>query len=421
MAQHKNRIALSLALATAALLSGCGGATQDGGDTQAAGLQSGQLSGVRGLAAAPQFVAPQDVDRIATGNSNTVALASNGTVYAWGNNAYGQLGNGTATSSKVPVLVKNLGPILAVAAGSYHVLALGQDGSVWAWGANMSGQLGNRQLSYASGLAAKVVGLSEVKAVSAGLAHSVAVKQDGSVWGWGTLPGQPSVAPAQVKGLSGVQTVAAGADFNLALKNDGSVWGWGGNANGQLGNGPGTRYASAPVQALGIDKVVALAAGEVHALALRRDGSVWSWGANYYGQRGVVGASPLPRPVGGLPVPVNGASGVKAVVAGPYNSAVLYTDGSVWAWGDNSIGQLGNGTMIRANAPVRLNTVANIAALSISNRFIILLGADGTVYSFGANNDGQLGNNTLSRATVPVQVVGLSGVGYLNLGKSTGR
>jgi len=410
-------IAYSLSLATATLLAGCGGAPSDSGSSptaRQAGVLSGQMAGGGAQAA---FVPPQDADRIAAGSTNTVALRTDGTVFVWGGNAYGQLANRSGKPSLVPLQVTGLSGVRAVRAGAYHVLALAQDGSVWAWGSNSAGQLG--QAGTIPGVPAKVPGLSNVTVVTAGQAHSTAVAQNGSVWGWGALPGRASVAAAQVKELNGVKSVVAGGNFNLALKADGTVWGWGGNSNGQVGAGYRTALVATPVRVANVDKVVALAAGSVHALALRNDGSVWSWGSNNFGQLGFPGESAVPHAVKGLPVPVNGASGVKAIAAGAYNSAVLYADGSVWAWGDNSAGQLGNGTTANAGAPVRINSVANIAALSIGERFIVLVAADGRAYALGANADGQLGNNTVSRAKVPVQVVGLSGVGYLNLGQST--
>ena len=401
------------ALAASILLSACGAGSQD---TAVAGMQSHssqQLS-------AP--VSLDDADRLSAGATHVVGLNADGTVFAWGGNGYGQLGNGSFFNSSVPVQVRGLSAVRSVEAGSMHTVALRTDGTVWGWGVNYWGQLGQGAVNAGSSVPLMVPGMSNVKALSAGQTHTSVVTTAGTVWGWGSLPGRGSAAPVQVAGLQNVRTVVAGHDFNLAIKLDGTVWGWGGNAHGQLGIGKRSDAVAAPVQISGLDQVVAVSAGYVHAMALRKDGSVWSWGSDSFGVLASKNGKPfVPQPVQGLPTPVNGASGVKAIAAGTFNSAVLYSDGSVWAWGDNGAGQLGNGGTLSASAPVRINSVTDVVALAIGDGFVSLLTSSGAVYSIGANPAGQLGNNTISNARVPVQVLGLSGVGYLSLGKSSGK
>jgi alpha-tubulin suppressor-like RCC1 family protein len=367
-------------------------------------------------------VSLDDADRLSAGATHVVGLNANGTVFAWGGNAYGQLGDGTRVNSAVPVQVTGLSAVRAVQAGSQHTIALRTDGTVWGWGVNYWGQLGRGTYDAGSIVPVMVKGMSNVKAISAGQTHTGVVTTSGTVWGWGVLPGRVSAVPMQVTTLQDVRTIVAGNDFNLAIKEDGTVWGWGGNGYGQLGMGKRSDVVANPVQVSGLDQVVSVSAGFVHAMALRKDGTVWSWGSDSYGVLGSKNGKPnVPQLVQGLPTPVNGASGVKAIAAGTYNSAVLYADGSVWAWGDNGAGQLGNGGTTSASAPVRINSVTDVVGLTIGDGFVSLLTRSGAVYSIGANTAGQLGNNTVSGAKVPVQVVGLSGVGYLSLGKSSSK
>jgi alpha-tubulin suppressor-like RCC1 family protein len=208
------------------------------------------------------------VTAIAAGFGQTVALKSDGTVWTWGDNSSGQLGDGSATSSNIPVQVRGLsgistGMVIAVAAGYDHTVALKNDGTVWAWGNNKNGQLGNGN-STPSKTPVQVSGLSTVTAVAAGFSHTVALKSDGTVWTWGNnskgqlgsglTNGVPvdSATPVQVSGLSGAMDIAAGYEDSVALKaaanGDGTVWAWGSNSYGQFGNGLAVDSA-VPVQA----------------------------------------------------------------------------------------------------------------------------------------------------------------------------
>ncbi|HZH78690.1 MAG TPA: RCC1 repeat-containing protein, partial [Archangium sp.] len=170
------------------------------------------------------------------GFSHSLAVRPDGTVWAWGNNTYGQLGDGTNTRRHTPVRVNGLSGVVAVAAGGGHSVAVRGDGTVWTWGNNMFGQLG-----------------------------------DGTTTERWT--------PMQVRGLSGVVAVAAGGASSLAVREDGTAWAWGDNDTGQLGDGTSTRRWT-PVQVNGLSDVVAVATGGTHSLAARKDGTVWAWGYN---------------------------------------------------------------------------------------------------------------------------------------------
>ncbi len=306
-------------------------------------------------------------------------------MWAWGYNVDGQLGDNTTTSRSTPVQV--LGPggtgtlsgVAAVAGGTDDSLAVKSDGSVWAWGANAFGELGDNTTTSRS-TPVQVLGpggtgtLSGVVAIAAGDEYSVAVKSDGSVWDWGLNEfGElgdntktDSSTPVQVLGpggtgtLSGVAAIAAGADHSLALKSDGSVWAWGANAFGQLGDNTKTSR-STPVQVLGpggtgtLSGVVAIAAGEDHSLAVKSDGSVWAWGYNVDGALGDNTTTNSSTPVQVLgPGGTGTLSGVVAVAAGSFYSLALKSDGSVWAWGSNPNGELGDDMPYNSSTPVQV-------------------------------------------------------------------
>jgi alpha-tubulin suppressor-like RCC1 family protein len=342
----------------------------------------------------------------------TGAGAQSATVWAWGYNEYGQLGDGTNSDRNVPVAVSGLSGVVALGAGGRHSLAVKSNGTVWAWGDNWAGQLGDGTNTN-SNVPVVVSGLSSVTAVAAGIYHSLALKSDGSVWSWGwNLYGQlgdgtttNSNVPVAVSGLTGVVAVAAGEDHSLALKSDGTVRAWGANDVGQLGDGTYTN-STTPVAVYGLTGVVAIAAGRFHNLALKSDGTVWAWGYNGYGQLGD-GTSEWRRNV---PVAVSGLSGVVAVAAGDYHSLALKSDGTVWAWGGNGWGQLGDGTNTNRNVPVAVSGLSDVVAIAAGYYHSLAIKSDGTVRAWGWNVHGQLGDGTNTDSNVPVAVSSLSNV-----------
>jgi len=290
-----------------------------------------------------------NITAISAGEGHTVALKNNGTVWALGGNGFGQLGNGTTTTSIVPVQAKNLSSVIAISACEGYTVALTSSGSVWAWGRNNYGQLGD-DTKIDRSIPVQVKNLSNVTAIAACEGYTVALKNDGTVWAWGRNGfGQlgndtttDSTIPVQVKNLSNVTAIAAGGNHTVALTNGGTVWAWGNNGNGQLGDDT-TTNRQIPVQVKNLNNVTAIAAGYFHTMALKNDGSVWSWGGTddfYY------------TPVQNLNI-----SNVTAISAGEYHSLALKSDGTVWSWGNNRYGQLGDGTTTSRNAPVQVKDV----------------------------------------------------------------
>jgi alpha-tubulin suppressor-like RCC1 family protein len=307
-----------------------------------------------------------------------LALLSDGTVFAWGHNRSGQLGDGTKNDRLVPARIKSLHDVRGLAAGDGFSLALQADGTVLAWGNNQSGQLGdgNAPIDHATPAVVHDLGPgSGVVEIGAGASFGMVLKADGSVWEWGNgTSGQlgdgrndKQSAPTMVKGLgpgSGVIAIAGGGSFSLALKSDGTVLAWGHNRSGQLGDGhPGIdRAVPAAVRGLGPGSgAVGIAAGDSFSLAVKRDGTVLAWGNNQSGQLGD-GTAPTDH---ATPVRVKGlgpGSGVRAVVAGGSHALAITGDSVVWAWGNNSSGQLGDGT-----APTDHHTAVRVPAIAAAS------------------------------------------------------
>jgi alpha-tubulin suppressor-like RCC1 family protein len=349
---------------------------------------------------------------IAGGNFGSLAAKSDGTVWAWGLNSNGQLGDGTTIDRTAPVQVSGLSDVLSVsAAESNYSLALKSNGTVFAWGWNGYGVLGDGT-STERHTPVQVSGLSGATAVSAAYAHSLALKSDGTVWAWG-LNNNGQIGdgtsterhtPVQVSGLSGVTAVSAQFGHSLALKSDGTVWAWGRNSDGELGDGTTTNRLT-PVQVSGLSDVTVIAAGQYYSLALKSDGTVWTWGSNGHGELG--DGTTTQRLT---PVQVGGLSGVTiTAVASAYESSLALTSGgTVMAWGLNGHGQLGDGTTTNRTAPVQVHGINNagmlsgVTAVAAGDRHSLAQKSDGTVLAWGANYKGQLGDGTTTERHTPV-------------------
>ncbi len=336
---------------------------------------------------------------VSGGYDHSLAATADGAVYAWGYNGYYQLGIGDGGYNSYydyPMHVVVPGPCPAASPG----------GS----GAPVPGACGY---------------LTGVTAVAAGYTHSIALKGDGTVYAWGyngdgqvgngTTDGNYYDRPVQVVGaggvgfLTGITAIAAGEYNGYALRNDGTVWAWGNNDNGELGNNNATGDSGSPVQVLGpggvgfLTGITAIAAPDdgSHALALRNDGTVWAWGNNGDGELGDGTSTSRSTPVQVVSAGDSGfLTGVKGIAAGTYHSLALMTDGSVYAWGYNGYGQLGNNDNTFSNSykPVQVRgvngvgTLSGIAQIAAGEEQSVALTTDGRVVSWGEGDDGEMGN-----------------------------
>jgi len=358
---------------------------------------------------------------VSAGSAHTLAIKSDNTLWAWGDNSYGQLGLGAIASSPNtcsgapcsvrPVQISAATNWAAVAAGLHHSLALDTAGNLYAWGDNSYGQLGNGSVS------APVVVPTFIPTggivwtqIAAGCYHSIGLESTNKVYAWGANDhGQggvlPYVNPQLGAGSAGTfvmsgrnsvtvpitPTLAAGCLFSMAIDGANVLWTWGHNDYGQLGLGIGAvgNDQQAPV-AIGGSTVSTIAAGESHSLAVATNGALYAWGDNTYGQLGSApGASvPAPAMVGTLTTWAR-------VYAGQYSGLATQTNGSILGWGRNEVYQLGDTTNIDRSAPVPvIQNIGTIFQLSEGGEFGAAVTTTGTLYLWGANGSGQLGFST---------------------------
>ena len=347
-------------------------------------------------------------------------------VASWGDNAYGQLGDGTTVSRFRYGDIGVANDVVQVAAGYDHGLAVRSDGSVWAWGGNSLGQLGDGTTT-ARITPVLVAGLTGITQVAAGVRYSLALRSDGTVWAWGdNVSGQlgrgtfsdHEATPARVTVLNGVTKISAGGGFGLALRSDGIVFAWGANGGGQLGTSTPDR-SSKPVKVAGLSQVTGIAAGWDSSVATEASGisavtSVWTWGANDYGQLGdgTLANHATPERVAGIPASIAGVS-----VGGKF-AVVLGADGSVWGWGDNRAGELAAANEgDKVTRPVNgIRSGSGITRLSAGGGHVLALRSDGTVLAWGYNGSGQLGRGTVATVGGPAPVTGLASVTQVSAG-----
>ncbi|MFC5183326.1 RCC1 domain-containing protein [Actinomadura harenae] len=323
-----------------------------------------QPSEVQGLAGTPTATLSRAV--------HNCSLLTTGTVQCWGMNKYGQLGDGNLVNTKNPIQVKGLrGTVRLLAVGGDHTCVVyQQDDSTWCWGQNKYGELGDGTLTTGSLQAVQVKGLpSPPERFATGVWTTCAILKDGSTWCWGHneegelgngTKSLGSPKPVQVKGLASTPTELVAGNFHTcALEQDGSMWCWGENKYGQIGDGS-VKIATKPTQVTGLPGTPAhIIAGGYHTCATFSDGGMSCWGQNNFGQLGD-GTNANSR----KPVPVKGfRPGPTLITAGGLHTCAAYSDGAIDCWGLNAVGQLGNTTARPvATTPVPVTLVAKAAA-----------------------------------------------------------
>jgi alpha-tubulin suppressor-like RCC1 family protein len=403
---------------------------------------SGYLSGVKAVAAGS-----------GTTSGYTMALSASGNVYTWGSNGNGQLGDQSTQSSSVPVQVQAPGgggafsSVAGIAGGEESAVAYTASGNVYTWGNNADGQLGNgTTTSFLTPVEVVGVGgsgsLSTVHALATDQSgpEGIALTATGNLFGWGqdnvgqlgdgNGTGANRLSPVAVSpvGLSGIVDTAAGNEFAVGLSSGGNVYDWGANGSGQLGNAT-TSTATTPVEVEGVggagflSGITAVAAGQAFTVALTASGNVYTWGDNSSGQLGI-------GTTGGThttPVEVEGVggsgylSGIVAVSAGANFTVALTASGNVYTWGDNQYGELGDPSTGNVSTPVEVvgvggsGDLSGIVAITGGGRggagpaFSIVLSSTGNVYAWGANGSGQLGIGTVTVSSTGTYTVPSTG------------
>lgn len=358
---------------------------------------------------------PPAVSALAAGVFFSCALLRDQTVKCWGDNEYGQLGDGTLGGSSVPVSVMGVGSAVAIAAGDYHACALLADGTAVCWGANDYGQLGGGSPLGEGGVtiaprkvpaAASVVGLSGIRALAAGAAHTCALLADATVACWGADAGGElgtplranTSLPTLVPGVSGVAEIAAGGETTCARLANGTVQCWGLDFLGEVGNSAASDQcgaylcARAPLPVVGIDDARAVAVGADFSCALRPSAELSCWGSNAYGK---LGTGSINYPSSLTPQTVLNLHDAVSATLGSYHACVLRAGGSAACWGDNVDGQIGDGIAIADNAAAEPQTVAGIAhvtALVAGGYHTCAVVSGARVFCWGSGHYGQLGS-----------------------------
>jgi alpha-tubulin suppressor-like RCC1 family protein len=378
---------------------------------------AGQLGiGSASLRPVPAQIGPDAWAAVADGQFHTVAIKTDGTLWAWGRNAQGQLGDGTTTNRTTPVQIGGDTNWATVAAGTFHTLAVKTDGTLWAWGANFSGQLGDGTTTGHT-TPVQIGGDTNWATVAAGGSHALAVKIDGTLWAWGAdSSGQlgdgattDRTSPVQIGSDTDWAATSGGSSSTEAIKTNGTLWAWGSNIAGTLGDGTTTDRHTP--EHIGTDtNWASVSAGlSTHADAVKTDGTLWAWGTYSAGELGDGTASGQRL----APVQIGTDTDWTSVTAGRDHTAAVKSDGSLWAWGANARGQLGDGSSppcqnpsgcVGHSTPVRVGTDSNWSAARAGETFTTALKTDGTLWDWGDDQFGELGDNMVPSLATPTQV-----------------
>ena len=340
--------------------------------------------------------------------------STQGQIWSWGYNLFGFLGDNTTANKSSPVSVAGV-TWCQVSAGYNHTMALRQNGTAWGWGNGGRGQLGDNSVLARSSPFLVVGGFTDWRQVSAGRCFSMALRQNGTAWGWGcnnfgglgdgTAVGKSSPVSV-IGGFTDWCQITAGACVSLGVRTNGSLWAWGLGSGGQLGNntgGTGTSTRS-PVSVVGgFTDWCQVSGGAFAPAAVRQNGTAWAWGNNCCGQLGdntIVSRSSPVSVVGGF-------TDWCQISAGDSHALAVRQNGTAWAWGRGSNGQLGDGNTTTRSSPVSVvGGFTDWCQVSAGDGFSLAVRTNSSAWAWGSSACGQLGDNTTTTRTSPVSVVG---------------
>ncbi len=340
--------------------------------------------------------------QLSCGYWHSLKLDKDGSVWAWGANWYGQLGNKSTNDSSIPLKVLDLKDVISVSSGAFHNLALKKDGSVWAWGANIYGQLGINSDDLFRSYPIKISGLSNVIAISCGDSHNLALTSDGNVWSWGlNFKGQlgngttiNSRIPVRIQGISNIKSVYAGKCYSLAVTSEGTVWRWGLNLERYS---DANSFSSIPLEISVLKNIKYIACGSNHCLALSTNGYVWGWGSDGNGQRGFTGTN-----LNNSYTRVVSLSNIISIACGDSHSMALKSDGTVWVWGGGT--NLGYGDSAATSRPIKIKNLINIKEISSNYDHFLAIDGNNELWSWGKNWKGQIGDGTTIDKKLPTKI-----------------
>ena len=370
--------------------------------SDALGGQGSAVSPVTVLAPATQWASYD------TGISHTAAIKGDGTLWTWGSNQYGQLGTGLGASSALPAQVGGDSDWVSVATGANHTIAIKRDGSLYAWGNNDYGQIGNGTYGSPVYLPIRVGIDSDWAIVAGGHTHTLAIKRDGSLYAWGNNDngrlGDGTVSKRLVPTRVGIDNdwaaIAGAYKHSVGIKTGGSLWAWGCNTNGQLGIGS-TVDQWVPMQvAVGAPGWVSVACANEHNVAVMQGGTLWTWGGNTFGQLGD-GTTTTST----VPVQVGSDTDWLTVGSGSLHQAAVKRSGELWTWGYNYNGQLGGtATPFGSRTPIRFGSASDYVSVACLGNHTAGLDRDGRLWMSGLNSSGELGNGDTIDRSVPTLV-----------------
>jgi hypothetical protein len=346
------------------------------------------------------------------------------TLWGWGRNTNGQLGDNTAINRSTPVTTfAGETNWKQVACGNNYTAAIKTDGTLWTWGNNGSGQLGDSTRTQRNTPVTTFTGGTNWKQVTFKGDHTAAIKTDGTLWTWGSNnngqlgnngSGTFETTPVTTfAGGTNWKQVAGGISHTAAIKTDGTLWTWGRNSYGQLGDNTAINRSTPVTTFVGGTNWKQVAGGGLHTAAIKTDGTLWTWGIN--GIPGVVGLGALgDNTIISRSTPVTtfaGGTNWKQVVCGSFHTAAIKTDGTLWTWGcndltafiPNSLGALGDNTIITRSTPI--TTFAggtNWKQVTCGGYHTSAIKTDGTLWTWGRNFYGQVGDNTIITRSTPV-------------------
>jgi alpha-tubulin suppressor-like RCC1 family protein len=339
------------------------------------------------------------------GYAHTVAIKNDGTLWTWGLNDYGQLGDGTTLNRNVPKQIGSDNDWAIISAGFAHTVAIKNNGSLWAWGWNGNGQLGNG--TNIDKLIPTQIGTATNWAkISSGYRHTLALKTDSSLWAFGINVSGELGDGTQIDknipvaiGTTKYKSISAGGYHSLAIKFDGTLWAWGSNVIGQIGDSTKTDKRSPTVIGISNNWNI-ISASSAQSYAIKSDGSLWSWGQNLNGELGNgTNFDTI------TPIRIDNNNNWLNIASSNGFAIATKTDSSLWSWGWNSKGQLGDGSTTPSNIPKRIGSSTNWKILSPSfGSHTVALKNDGLLWSWGNNASGQLGNGGNSDVYLPISL-----------------
>jgi len=336
------------------------------------------------------------------GNTFVLALKTDNTLWGWGANYNGELGDGTYQLRPAISQIGNASDWLTIAAGGEHTIAIKADGTLWSWGSNTAGQLGDGT-TVKKNIPIQIGTDNDWRAISTKGFTSFAIKQNGTLWGWG----QNNISnvglgfyslnitiPTQVGTETNWKNIYAGFDITVAIKTDNTLWAWGSNLSGKIGVGGFTGNYLSPIQ-IGTDTDWKEVSTGSHTLALKQNGTMWAWGNNSHGELG--DNSNINKD---LPLQIGTDTDWLNVYATNYSSYSIKNNGTLWTWGSNTNYEMGNGTTTNISIPTQLNNETNWESVSPRGSHAEAFKSDKSIYHWGANH----GVLPATIVTTPIQM-----------------